>query len=236
MKYRKILKQMELEGDDDPMLREVDGKYKNMSMQKRALVNQEDALCVICNNGDYEDEDMIVFCGNCNVPVHQSCYGIETLPEGDWICYNCELFGFKRGLMVPCLLCPKKGGALKPTNIFTTNEHFKKYCGQGQRSRQKKKPLSAEEEDHSVYEEESLNYGGQGGRNGGGYVGQNREDKNLSLAVILQREFDFQLEQRETLEKRLERGEHTDQLPEIELHFDLCEREQQQPEDYAYFL
>lgn len=67
---------------------------------------------------------MIVFCGNCNIPVHQSCYGIEQLPEEDWICYNCLIFGLKRGLMVNCLLCPKKGGAMKPTNIFTTNHSF----------------------------------------------------------------------------------------------------------------
>jgi hypothetical protein len=61
------------------------------------------------------------------MPVHQSCYGIEQLPEGDWICYNCEIFGMKRGLMVKCLLCPKRGGAMKPTNIFSSFENFKKY-------------------------------------------------------------------------------------------------------------
>ncbi len=61
------------------------------------------------------------------MPVHQSCYGIETLPEGDWVCYNCEIFGFKRGLVVKCLLCPKLGGAMKPTNIFSTAENYKMY-------------------------------------------------------------------------------------------------------------
>jgi len=64
---------------------------------------------------------MIVFCGLCNVPVHQSCYGIEQLPDEDWICYNCLIFGLKRGLMISCVLCPKKGGAMKPTNICTMN-------------------------------------------------------------------------------------------------------------------
>ena len=29
-----------------------------------------DAKCIICNSGDYEDEDKIVFCESCNVPVH----------------------------------------------------------------------------------------------------------------------------------------------------------------------
>lgn len=29
-----------------------------------------DAKCIICNSGDYEEEDLIVFCDNCNIPVH----------------------------------------------------------------------------------------------------------------------------------------------------------------------
>jgi hypothetical protein len=37
------------------------------------------------------------------------------------------MFGFKRGLMVKCLLCPKRGGAMKPTNIFTSAENYRKY-------------------------------------------------------------------------------------------------------------
>lgn len=89
----------------------------------RVIGAQEDAQCVICNSGDYEDEDMIVFCGLCNIPVHQSCYGIDHLPEEDWICYNCQVFGLKRGLMINCVLCPKKGGAMKPTNILTPNHN-----------------------------------------------------------------------------------------------------------------
>jgi len=33
----------------------------------------------------------------------------------------------KRGLVVNCMLCPKKGGAMKPTNIFTSFDNYKKY-------------------------------------------------------------------------------------------------------------
>jgi len=88
---------------------------------------QEDAQCAICNNGDYEDEDLIVFCGNCNIPVHQKCYGIDEIPEIDWICNNCLAFNLKRGIQVKCILCPKRGGAMKPTSIFTTHEHFMQY-------------------------------------------------------------------------------------------------------------
>jgi hypothetical protein len=29
------------------------------------------------------------------------------------------VFGLKRGMMINCVLCPKKGGAMKPTNILS---------------------------------------------------------------------------------------------------------------------
>ena len=33
----------------------------------------------------------------------------------------------RRGIMVKCILCPKKGGAMKPTSIFRTHEHYMRY-------------------------------------------------------------------------------------------------------------
>jgi hypothetical protein len=29
--------------------------------------------------------------------------------------------------MVSCMLCPKRGGAMKPTNIFTSVDNYKKF-------------------------------------------------------------------------------------------------------------
>src|SRR3569833_4528789 len=164
-----------------------------MSTHKRALVTQEDAQCSICNSGDYEDEDLIVFCGNCNIPVHQSCYGIDQLPEGDWLCYQCDLFGFKRGLMVQCMLCPKKGGALKPTNIFSSHEHFQRYNQPSSKSNYKKSSSSKKlRNSESLFE---MN---------GEFVGkqdfQMREDKPLSLTQILTREAAFQHQSRQAAE------------------------------------
>lgn len=31
----------------------------------------EDIPCCICNDGDYDDNNLIVFCDGCNLPVHQ---------------------------------------------------------------------------------------------------------------------------------------------------------------------
>lgn len=38
------------------------------------------------------------------------------------------------------MLCPKKGGAMKPTNLFTSYENFRKYnSGSGQNKKSTKK-------------------------------------------------------------------------------------------------
>jgi hypothetical protein len=83
----------------------------------RTAREDQDAKCSVCNSGDYEEEDLIVFCDNCNLPVHQSCYGIELIPEESWICYPCRVYGHSN---IKCWLCPQLGGALKPSNVILT--------------------------------------------------------------------------------------------------------------------
>lgn len=97
LNYTKILQQLETRQEDQSTIM-FDDRLASLSAHKRGLVVQEDAQCAICNNGDYEDEDLIVFCGNCNIPVHQKCYGIDEIPDSDWICNNCWAFNNKRGI------------------------------------------------------------------------------------------------------------------------------------------
>ncbi len=78
--------------------------------------NPDDVVCLICNDGDYEDNDLIVYCSSCHMTVHQNCYGIIDLPEGDWVCHPCRAFEDK-SRDVECLLCPVRGGAMKPSTI-----------------------------------------------------------------------------------------------------------------------
>ncbi|VDM36631.1 unnamed protein product [Toxocara canis] len=71
----------------------------------------EDASCDICRQADYEDDDEIIFCDGCNVSVHQSCYGLDSVPHDEWLCNACTLLGFKA--QPRCVLCPLRGGAMK---------------------------------------------------------------------------------------------------------------------------
>uniref|UniRef100_H3DF93 Jade family PHD finger 2 n=1 Tax=Tetraodon nigroviridis TaxID=99883 RepID=H3DF93_TETNG len=78
----------------------------------------EDVVCDVCRSPEGEDGNEMVFCDKCNVCVHQACYGILKVPRGNWLCRTCAL-----GVQPKCLLCPKRGGALKPTRSGTKWVH-----------------------------------------------------------------------------------------------------------------
>jgi NuA3 HAT complex component NTO1 len=43
--------------------------------------------------------------------IHQSCYGVLKIPEGDWFCDRCAV----KAKDEPCVLCPVYEGAMKRT-------------------------------------------------------------------------------------------------------------------------
>ncbi|EAS02021.2 PHD zinc finger protein (macronuclear) [Tetrahymena thermophila SB210] len=96
---------------------------KKQHTKQHEKIVMEDMACQICNDGDYTDDDLIVFCSKCNISVHQRCYGIPKIPNDDWICELCLSFG-PEGKYLRCALCTKRGGAMKPSKIPITSNIF----------------------------------------------------------------------------------------------------------------
>lgn len=70
----------------------------------------ENVICDVCRSPDSEEGNEMVFCDSCNICVHQACYGITRIPDGQWLCCTCNI-----GQRPECVLCPNKGGAMKCT-------------------------------------------------------------------------------------------------------------------------
>ncbi|KAL4230621.1 E3 ubiquitin-protein ligase Jade-2 [Mactra antiquata] len=97
--------------------------HENMEIKKKTeeglgIEYDEDIVCEICQSPDSEDTNEMVFCDGCDICVHQACYGIQTVPEGSWLCRTCAL-----GIKPACILCPKIGGAMKSTRSGTKWAH-----------------------------------------------------------------------------------------------------------------
>eukprot|EP00557_Chaetoceros_sp_GSL56_P014429 CAMPEP_0176484286 /NCGR_PEP_ID=MMETSP0200_2-20121128/4372_1 /TAXON_ID=947934 /ORGANISM="Chaetoceros sp., Strain GSL56" /LENGTH=1594 /DNA_ID=CAMNT_0017880747 /DNA_START=2820 /DNA_END=7604 /DNA_ORIENTATION=- len=98
------------------------------------LEEDENAVCDICGDGESSGENRIIFCDSCDISVHQHCYGVDTVPHGDYFCRACEYYkkhnvspspleeGLKSKTKAPfsvkCELCPKTHGAFVQTQVI----------------------------------------------------------------------------------------------------------------------
>jgi hypothetical protein len=103
---------------------QVDGRPKASDVDGPV----DDAICSVCFDGSSSDTNSILFCDGCNASLHQACYGISEVPEGDFYCDRCRAIqniaddvaadfqAISHGRdAVTCCMCTSYHGGLKPT-------------------------------------------------------------------------------------------------------------------------
>ncbi|GER27462.1 Phd finger protein [Striga asiatica] len=75
-----------------------------------------ESVCHYCSYGHTGDPlNLLIECGSCGMTIHQRCYGVQDDVDSSWSCSWCKWKNVvKLSKAIPCILCPKQGGALKP--------------------------------------------------------------------------------------------------------------------------
>lgn len=53
----------------------------------------DDVACAVCGDPEWEKGNEIILCENehkCDFAVHLQCYGMSKVPEGEWLCRDCQ--------------------------------------------------------------------------------------------------------------------------------------------------
>ena len=111
----------------------VDGRPPLKEEEEEVKEGEEDAVCMCCFDGSSLEGNRIMFCDGCNAAVHQACYGVQEIPDGDFFCDRCRAIQVMADTkeeddddveafdpdkvrdVIKCCMCPLYHGGFKPT-------------------------------------------------------------------------------------------------------------------------
>lgn len=64
--------------------------FRSPAKRKKQEDEDEDGIsCGVCAKPHSKPPNQIILCDNCDFAVHQECYDVKAIPEGDWLCKSC---------------------------------------------------------------------------------------------------------------------------------------------------
>lgn len=73
-----------------PSAKKRAAKTPRLTKAQKEQEKYDEIVCEICSKPDSEAPNEIILCDNCDFAVHQRCYDIAEIPEGDWLCKSCS--------------------------------------------------------------------------------------------------------------------------------------------------
>ncbi|GAB0136833.1 hypothetical protein EsDP_00005121 [Epichloe bromicola] len=66
-------------------------KKPRMTKARKEQEKYDDGIaCEMCSKPDSQAPNEIILCDNCDFAVHQQCYDVAEIPEGEWLCKSCS--------------------------------------------------------------------------------------------------------------------------------------------------
>lgn len=94
---------------------------------------EDEEVCSVCSKPDSRSGNQIIFCDNCDLAVHQKCYGIARIPRGDWFCKDCSTKVLAKTSQKPVAKVTSKSAAAPTVEVAPEIPNFEQHLQSLQR-------------------------------------------------------------------------------------------------------
>ncbi|OAA32177.1 Zinc finger, FYVE/PHD-type [Moelleriella libera RCEF 2490] len=92
-------------------------RKSRMTKAQKAQKEDDGIVCEICSKPESKAPNEIVLCDNCDFSVHQLCYDLAEIPEGEWLCRSCLQEDVLKATPKPADASEKTAAAVMPADV-----------------------------------------------------------------------------------------------------------------------